>query len=77
MAITNKAIKARVRRGVEFLNERLGLEWRQHIELDDLDMSSGSYQVGGCGCILAQLDYSFFADEGEGNYDHMAEDVLE
>ncbi len=81
MAITNKALKARVRRGIEILNKALGLEWRQQVDLDDLDMSRGTYVGGGCGCVLAQLDWRLNVEpdrEGweEGSYSHMANDVL-
>jgi hypothetical protein len=49
--------EAQINRGVEFLNENVP-GWLNEIEVDRLDLSSGSFlpQDGmGCGCVLAQL----------------------
>jgi len=71
MGITNKAIRTRVKKGMAFLDNSLGKSWSDHINLNELDMSSGQYAPQHeCGCIIAQLDWTFDRVEDEGEYDH-------
>lgn len=54
VAEDSRAMKA-ARRGAKFLDRKLGRSWRKKIRRSELNMASGSYEVGSCGCIIAQL----------------------
>ena len=61
-----------IARGVAFLNKKVP-GWHEEIDLDRLDMNSGSFDksiapehLGGCGCIMAQV-HAHIA-RGIGNY---------
>jgi len=73
MGITKKAIRVRVRRGMAYLDDRLGKSWSDHINLNELNMSMGAYSPDHeCGCIIAMLSYTFDRPEEleQGEYDH-------
>lgn len=52
---TETAVDERVRRGAAYLDEHGPDQWRDHIDLDRLDIGDG------CDCVLGQL-YGSFAD---------------
>jgi hypothetical protein len=63
--VNRKALNA-ARRGAAFLDSRYKT-WRRRVNLDRLDLGSGSYVVGGngCGCVLAQIDAVYTHGEGD------------
>lgn len=60
--MSSKEALKRARRGAKLLDKKLGRGWRRKIRRRNLDMSRGSYEIGECGCVLAQLYGSY--DEG-------------
>jgi hypothetical protein len=78
-AISNITPKEAVANGLSVLNNALGKNWVEQIDLDNLRMSSGqylpaafdAYKGGYCGCLMAQLAY-----DGNALGDHRREDEV-
>jgi len=62
---TTRTALAKAKRGAAFLDEQLRRGWRRKIRRRELDMGSGIYSRGECGCVLAQLydDYTVGLEE--------------
>ena len=54
------AFEAEVARGIALLDQKIP-GWRQHVDVDRLDMEMAERRENACGCILAQLYGEYIA----------------